>query len=600
MTQPTPDDQLRHLLATHDRLLAETAQQNRALHEWAVRFGPRPGQTMQPTSSPPHLAPGPSFRPPTIPMQQHPQRPPLVPPGAGQPPASLTKRSLSTTQIIARFVAGAGAIVTLVGIAFILVLAAQYGYFGPAPRTISAAALGVVLSAGAFWLRRRDPDNAGAAALLATGMAAGFLSLVAATTLYHLMPGALGLVLAGLLGIAVSLVAARWRSEWLACLAIAAALVIGPWVSGDVHLGAAFMVVLSGVAAVAHLRMHWPVFQLARTLPTTVLLVYLASMYGVSSTDAWLLVGLSAAHASIGIASTLLGRLAAVPEQWALASVIVGPALPLMLLAGEQLPRLQGAGVAGAAAVAYVLVVALPGTQDWLKATGVALGGVFALQAVALATDLNLFSVLVPGLAVAYAAAAASLRNRAVGLVALVGSAVGILGWVGYGIPAAFGIRFSDLLIGSLLIAALAGVGHLAARRILRDATPRWLRYVLVAFGLLGAAAAVTSTGFLLGRAVGSATTIHQASSVAVTVGWALASVVVLRRPLRSVDHAGGWIRLGLALAAAATGKLFLVDLALLPGLARGIAFLLVGLLLLFLGISYAKAYERALGVSPP
>jgi uncharacterized membrane protein len=109
----------------------------------------------------------------------------------------------------------------------------------------------------------------------------------------------------------------------------------------------------------------------------------------------------------------------------------------------------------------------------------------------------------------------------------------------------------------------------------------------------------VTSAGFLIGQAVGSATGINQTSSVVVTVGWALASVVVLRQPLRSTDHSGGWIRLGLGLAAAATGKLFLVDLALLPGLARGVAFLLVGLLLLALGISYAKAYERARGDTP-
>jgi uncharacterized membrane protein len=109
----------------------------------------------------------------------------------------------------------------------------------------------------------------------------------------------------------------------------------------------------------------------------------------------------------------------------------------------------------------------------------------------------------------------------------------------------------------------------------------------------------LTSTGFLIGNAVGSATGINQTSSVVVTVGWALASVVVLRQPLRSSDHSAGWIRLGLGLAAAATGKLFLVDLALLPGLARGVAFLLVGLLLLALGISYAKAYERARGETP-
>ncbi len=601
MSRPTPDEQLVHLLAKHDRLLAETAQQNRELHEWAVRFGPRPVQTRPAPLFPPPAAPVPSYPPPRNPPQPSwtTQHSPHVAPVVHQEPPEPTKPSLSRTQLIARLVAGAGALVTLVGIAFILVLAAQYGYFGPAPRTISAAGLGVALSVGAFVLRRRDPDNAGGPALLATGMAAGFLSLVAGTTLYHLMPGALGLVLAGLLGIAVSVVSALWRSEWLACLAIAAALVIGPWVSGDVHLGAAFMVVLSAVASIAHLRMRWPVFHLARTLPTTVLLVSLASVYGLANSDAWLLVALSGVHAVMAVLSALLGRRAPEREQWALATVFVGPTIPLLMLAANELPRLQGAWVAAVAAVLYVLVAMFPGTKDWLKATAVALAGVFAVTTVALATDLSLFAVLLPGMAVAYMAAAASMRSRAVGLVALFGSGVGIISWLGYGVPAAFGIHFRDVLIGSLLIALLAVLGHWAARRILQATNPNWLRYVLIAFGLLGSAGAVTSVGFLLGRAVGSATSIHQASSVVVTVGWALASVVVLRQPLRSSDHSAGWIRLGLGLAAAATGKLFLIDLALLPGLARGIAFLLVGLLLLVLGISYAKAYERARGETP-
>jgi uncharacterized membrane protein len=601
-----PDEQLRQLLATHDRLLADTARQNREMHEWAVRFGPRPVQMMPAPSYPPPVAPASTYPPSSAPAPSYPQQPswateypPIVAPVVQQQPPERIKPSLSNTQIIARLVAGAGALVTLVGIAFILVLAAQYGYFGPAPRTISAAGLGVVLSIGAFLLRRRDADNAGGPALLATGMAAAFLSLVAGTTLYHLMPGALGLLLAGLLGIAVSVVAALWRSEWLACLAIAAALVIGPWVSGDVHLGAAFMVVLSAVAAITHLRMEWPVFHIARTLPTTVLLMSLSGAYGLTTDDVWLLVALTGVHVVMAVLSTLVGRRATDTEQLALAAIFVGPTLPLFMLIVNALPRFQGAGVAAGAAAVYVLVALFPGTKDWLKATAVALAGIFAVTSVTLATDLSLFAVLIPGLAVAYMAAAASMRSKAIGLVAVMGSAVGVITWIGYGVPAAFGILFQDVLVGSLLITLLAVVGHVTARRILDDKNPEWLRYLLITLGLLGSAAALTSTGFLIGNAVGSATGINQTSSVVVTVGWALASVVVLRQPLRSSDHSAGWIRLGLGLAAAATGKLFLVDLALLPGLARGVAFLLVGLLLLALGISYAKAYERARGETP-
>jgi hypothetical protein len=617
MTQMPPDQQLRDLLARHDRLLADTAQQNHELHEWAVRYGPRPAASAgtpavspffaQPSAFPPPAFPPPAFPPPVVAAPRTGVRPPeFVPPqpaeaapapsgpDAGSPPDLPARPTLSTTQVVARVLAGIGALVTLVGVAFILVLAAQYGYFGPAPRTISAAMLGVVLAGGAFLLHRRDPDNAGGPALLATGMAAGFLSLVAGTTLYHLVPGVVGLVLAGLLGIAVSLVAALWRSEWLACLAVAAALVIGPSVSGDVHLGAAFMVVLSAVASVAHLRMRWPAFHVARTLPTTFLLVGLAGTYGLSDKDAWLLVALSGVHAVMGALSALLGRRTATAEQWALASVLVAPALPVLLLAMSRLPRLEGAWVVLGAAVLYVVVALFRGGRDWLRATGVALAGVFALTTVGLATHLSLVDVLAPGLAVAYAAAAGSLRSRAVGIVALVGSLVGLAGWVPVGVPAAFGIRFRDVLVGSLLVVLLAAVGHWATRRVLAHPSPGWLRYALIAVGMLGGAAVVTSAGSLLARTSGAPIAIHQTSSVVVTVGWALASVVVLRQPLRSSDHAGGWIRLGLGLAAAATGKLFLVDLALLPGLARGVAFLLVGLLLLALGISYAKAYERA------
>ncbi len=612
MTLPPPDEQLRQLLARHDQLLSETARQNRDLHEWAVRFGPRPfpmAQAPNPQAAPAAAArtgvppmpgsPLPPWGPPGRPTPQGagplPPSPNFLPPVMPGPPPVL-RPGLPRAQLVSRFVAGAGALVTLVGVAFILVLAAQNGYFGPAPRTISAAVLGAVLSAGAFLLHRRDPDNAGGPALLATGMAAGFLSLVAATTLYDLVPSAAGLALAGLLGIAVSVVAALWRSQWLACLAIAAALVIGPWVSGDVHVGAAFMVVLSGVAGIAHLRVRWPVFHVARTLPTSFLLTYLMLSGGLNADDLWMLLALSGIHAGLGILSTLLGRRASDGEQWALAMVLISSALPLLLLPAADFRRFQGGwAVDVVAAALYVLVALFPGTRDWVKGTGVAVAGVFAVQALALGTNLDVGFVLLPGLAAGYMATAAAMRSRAVGLVACLGSVVALVPWLlGVGLPNGLGLSFGDYLIGSLLVVLLALFTQGAAHRILEASTPAWLRYVLIVVGLVGFGAAVTSAGFLIGTSLGSATSIEQASSVVVTVGWALASVVSLQRPLRSADRSTGWVRLGLVLAVVAVAKLFFVDLAVLPGLARGLAFLLVGLLLLVLGISYAKAYERA------
>lgn len=63
--------------------------------------------------------------------------------------ALAQRLGISRTQLVSRLVAGVGAVITLVGIAFILVLAAQNGYFGPLARTIAS---------GARWGRSSRPS----------------------------------------------------------------------------------------------------------------------------------------------------------------------------------------------------------------------------------------------------------------------------------------------------------------------------------------------------------------------------------------------------------------------------------------------------------
>jgi uncharacterized membrane protein len=52
-------------------------------------------------------------------------------------------------------------------------------------------------------------------------------------------------------------------------------------------------------------------------------------------------------------------------------------------------------------------------------------------------------------------------------------------------------------------------------------------------------------------------------------------------------------LRVGLVLAIAAVAKLFLFDLATLPGLVRALAFIAVGVLLLATGTWYYRQLER-------
>ena len=72
-----------------------------------------------------------------------------------------------------------------------------------------------------------------------------------------------------------------------------------------------------------------------------------------------------------------------------------------------------------------------------------------------------------------------------------------------------------------------------------------------------------------------------------------LAATLILLYGLKTPSAAHLALLVGLALTAAAVGKLFLFDLAMLSGLTRAIAFLAVGLLLLGAGTKYARAFAE-------
>jgi uncharacterized membrane protein len=84
-------------------------------------------------------------------------------------------------------------------------------------------------------------------------------------------------------------------------------------------------------------------------------------------------------------------------------------------------------------------------------------------------------------------------------------------------------------------------------------------------------------TGFLTGH-------------VAVTVSWTVAALVLLARGLTSVPLRTA----GMSLVGAAVAKLVLFDLATLDGVARVVAFLGAGLVLLAAGTRYARLVAPA------
>ncbi len=200
---------------------------------------PLPGSAPSPVAP---LAPVAPSAPPTPPVSA--QAP--VPSAAGDAPETAPPSAQSTTSpppvtqvgspawsrpgFMPKLLALVGAAVTLIGVAFLLILAAQYGLFGPLARTISAALLGVVLVALAFVVRQRDPGNVGAPILGATGVAAGFLSVVTATVIYGWLPPLAGVVLAALIGLGGMVLARLWDNEWVGLVSLLGSLLLAGYV----------------------------------------------------------------------------------------------------------------------------------------------------------------------------------------------------------------------------------------------------------------------------------------------------------------------------------------------------------------------------------
>jgi uncharacterized membrane protein len=202
-------------------------------------------------------------------------------------------------------------------------------------------------------------------------------------------------------------------------------------------------------------------------------------------------------------------------------------------------------------------------------------------------------STVLAAVAAAYACVALYSRSRRVALASAVLGSIATLAWALGALALVVLARYSSPVGTSIFVTVWALAAYLAWPKVIHMPQPRWYRNLAILLGLVGASAAVDSIGVLAGRNLHDVHAGYVIASATVTVLWALASVLALWTPLRRGAGAG-WVTLGLCLAGAATAKLFVIDLAVLTGIERGLAFLGVGLLLLVLGVGYAKAYDRA------
>ncbi|MBA3246296.1 MAG: DUF2339 domain-containing protein [Actinobacteria bacterium] len=160
----------------------------------------------------------------------------------------------------ARGLALAGGVVTLLGVVFFFVLAANNGWIGPLARVVLGGGASALVFAAAILLHARYGRLHAAVAAAGAGIAGGYATLLAAAALYDLVPALAALVLAGLIaGLGVAL-ALHWSSQVVAALGLIGAMVVPAIVIVDGSLtvtGTAFVGIVFAAASVVSVRQQW-------------------------------------------------------------------------------------------------------------------------------------------------------------------------------------------------------------------------------------------------------------------------------------------------------------------------------------------------------
>ena len=151
---------------------------------------------------------------------------------------------------------------TVLGIVFFFALAVNRGWIGPGARVALGSVASLLFLVAGLELRRRYGRTHAAVAAVGAGIAGGYATLLAATALYDLLPGAAALVVAACIaavGLGVSLV---WREELVAGIGLIGAMVAPALLVSDTGLtavGTAFvaLVLAATVAVGVALRWRW-------------------------------------------------------------------------------------------------------------------------------------------------------------------------------------------------------------------------------------------------------------------------------------------------------------------------------------------------------
>ncbi|MCX8563053.1 DUF2339 domain-containing protein [Mycolicibacterium mucogenicum] len=530
--------------------------------------------------------------------QQYWQPPQAAPAAAPAPQPTPQLGPERSDGWIGKALAAAGVAVTLIGVALLLVLAAQAGLLRPEFRVGAGAVLAAGLVVGATRLKTRPGGAVGAVALAATGIAAAYIDVVAVTTVYEWLSAPVGLVLAAVIGGGGLTLARRWDSQQLALLVLVPLAVLAPVVADGVSLLLiGFMLALSAASLPVQLGRDWVWMYVARTgVCTLPLLVALASAsFGTNRNPG--VAGACAAAAGLAVVGALV-LLPKTTNRPLLALATAGGAVPVLFVSAVVRPLIAASIIAAVAALFLAIVLAgsrLPGVAGVVPRIWSSASAVCALVAVLVAFDGRTGGAVL--LAMSVVVAVAGRRDAIARWVAAGFGAVGGAVYVSYSPPDLL-FRAVELnthsavstIVSSILAVAgaVAVAWSWAGRRDDDEVRLMWAGAVVVV--AYASTMATVTAGVLIGGVKGG----FFAGHMVATIGWIAVAAALFGyaarqpKPQRSLPIGGG-----LALVAAAMAKLFLFDLGTLNGMFRVAVFIVVGLVLLAMGTGYARLLAR-------
>ena len=514
-----------------------------------------------------------------------------------------------------RALAWVGGIITLLGIAFFYVLANQQGWVGPGSRVLLGTAISGGLLGLAAWLRHLKGQPEAALATAGTGIAGLYVTLFAATKLYDFIPTAGGMPLALSIAALAVAVALAWSSQPLALLGLAGAGLAPPLVEGGISTqGVAFAAIVAAAAMALWVERGWklvPAVGSAVALPQLAWLV--AEQAGPAPAFGWnthwqtvaLAGGFWVLYVAAGFAHHLRRESGAIEAETLhlFASTATAAILSAGLLFDESD---RGWAMLGVAAVHGALAF-LPARLSRADRNLTSVFGAAALASTGIATG----ELLGGGArAVAFAGEAALMvwlsnrfRERRFQYGSLAYLAVAA-GFAMYQAPPMNLVDFpphrlggtsldTSLILQSIASAAALAIGAIAFAlfsRPMRTSGRDWRRItggVALGASLYAVAHAILDGFIWLHFTQRSFENGHTVVSLAVALVGVGLLVAGLRR--RSTDERTA----GLILLGAAVTKLFLYDLVELNLMARAVAFIAVGLLMLAGGIVYQRLWEE-------